>query len=109
MAAALQRKAESGDVKAYEAWEKLTQEIERERLDADGADGPRAWELVTAEQRRALLLTLTHTPPCIDPSAHAQEGDEVQLGEQLRMGDDAQEEEAGRQALVLDEEAGRSA
>lgn len=58
MAQALQKKAEAGDVKAFDAWKRLTDELEAERLARDGADGARAWEALTPEQRRLLLSVL---------------------------------------------------
>ena len=62
MAQSLQKKAESGDVKAFELWQRLTGELEAERLAEDGADGPRAWEQLTPAQRRT-LDTRPHPPP----------------------------------------------
>lgn len=58
MAAALFRKAEKGDTRAYEAWRQVTDDIERDRLARDGADGPRAWEQIDPSHRRALLALL---------------------------------------------------
>ena len=58
LAAGLFKKAEKGDLQAYRAWKELTDELEGERLARDGADGARAWELITPEQRRALLALL---------------------------------------------------
>ena len=72
MAQQLQKKAEQGDLRAYEAWRQVTDELEQERLARDGADGARAWEQITPEQRRLLLHVL-------DPST--QLGEVVQLVE----------------------------
>lgn len=59
MAQSLQSKAEKGDVRAFELWQRLTTELEEERLARDGADGARAWEQVTPAQRRLLLDLLS--------------------------------------------------
>ena len=58
MAQGLQKKAESGDLRAYEAWKAITDELERERLSRDHADGAEAWEDITPAQRRLLLSVL---------------------------------------------------
>lgn len=58
MAQGLQKKAEQGDLRAYEAWKAITDELERERLSRDHADGAEAWEDITPTQRRLLLSVL---------------------------------------------------
>ncbi len=58
LAAGLLKRAETGDVKAYEAWQRITTELEQERLSRDGADGAEAWERLQPEQRRWLLALL---------------------------------------------------
>jgi len=55
----LYRKAEQGDVRAYEAWKSITDELESESLARDGAGGAEAWEQITPEQRRWLLELLS--------------------------------------------------
>jgi hypothetical protein len=55
MLASLAKKAEQGDVAAYRAWSHLREEIDRERLEHDHADGPEYWEGLTPQDRRDLL------------------------------------------------------
>ena len=58
LARGLLKRAETGDVKAYDAWSRITTELEQERLSRDGADGAEAWERLQPEQRRWLLALL---------------------------------------------------